>query len=145
MEEQRKEGTKKRKKGIDILKSSDVEVDIVQDDFASWYEQFAIGEADKWYSNQIVGGSGCDQNVTCEFGIAHLPDDLNRMNFNMCELIEAGATQLMADIVADPSPWRPEYIGKCVAFTSVRRVSGNHGRAAGYQRNRGRKSITATN
>ena len=31
---------------IDILKSSDVEVDIVQDDFASWYEQFAIGEAD---------------------------------------------------------------------------------------------------
>ena len=68
-----------------------------------------------------MGGSGCDQNVTCEFGIAHLPDDLNRMNFNMCELIEAGATQLMADIVADPSPWQSEYIEKCVAFAWVHR------------------------
>ena len=35
---------------------------------------------DKWYSNQIVGGSGCDQNVTCEFGIAHLSYTSCRVN-----------------------------------------------------------------
>ena len=43
-----------------------------------------------------------------------LPDDLNRMNFDMCELIEIGATQIMTDTIADPSPWRPDYIVVCI-------------------------------
>ena len=50
------------------------------------------------------------------------------MNFDMCELIEIGATQIMTDIIiADPCPWRPDYIEKCVTFDAVRKFSGNHG------------------
>ena len=109
------------------LKSSGIEVDIVQDDFSSWYEQFAIGEADKWYSNQLVSSEGADQCITCEFGTTHLPADLNRQNFNMCQLIEDGAAGIRDGLVENPSPWDPEYIQRCVAFSNVRKFVGGHG------------------
>jgi hypothetical protein len=47
---------------IDILVSSGVQVDTIRDDFSDYYEMFALGEFDKWYSAQVVssgGGSGC--------------------------------------------------------------------------------------
>ena len=115
-------------KAVDILRSSGVEVDMVIDDFASWYEQFAIGKPDEWYSNQIVSRHGCDQCQTCEFGTTHLPPDLNRNNFNMCELIDKGAQQLCNDIIADPSPWSRAYIQKCVSFSNIRIFASNHGK-----------------
>ena len=45
---------------------------------------FALGEFDKWYSAMITSEHGVDQGIQCEFGISHLPDDLNRINFMMC-------------------------------------------------------------
>ena len=61
-----------------VLTSSGVEVVTVHDDFQAYYEMFAIGELDQWYSAQI-GRHGSTQATSCEFGIAHLPDALNRI------------------------------------------------------------------
>jgi hypothetical protein len=72
---------------LDILVTSGVAVDTEHDDFDSYYELFALGEFDKWYSAQIVSAGGSDQGIRCEFGISHLPDALNRANFMMCDLV----------------------------------------------------------
>eukprot|EP01043_Picozoa_sp_COSAG02_P005613 COSAG02_NODE_153_length_33128_cov_10.471253_8_plen_128_part_00 len=40
---------------IDILVSSGVQVDTIHDDFSDYYEMFALGEFDKWYSAQDQG------------------------------------------------------------------------------------------
>jgi hypothetical protein len=52
--------------------------------------------------NQIVSRYGCDQCQTCESGTAHLPPDLNRNNFNMCELVDKGAQKMRNDISDAP-------------------------------------------
>ena len=46
---------------LDVLISSGLEVITIHDDFASYYELFALGEFDKWYSGQIVSAEGSDQ------------------------------------------------------------------------------------
>ena len=78
---------------LDVLISSGLEVITIHDDFASYYELFALGEFDKWYSGQIVSAEGSDQGLRCEFGISHLPDYLNRSNFMMCEVIDSRAQE----------------------------------------------------
>ena len=62
---------------IDILVSSGVQVDTIHDDFSDYYEMFALGEFDKWYSAQIVSSGGSDQGLRCEFGISHLENYCN--------------------------------------------------------------------
>jgi len=64
-----------------------------------------IGELNQWYSAQI-GRHGSTQATSCEFGIAHLPDALNRVNFMMCKLIEQRAVSFADDLQYPWSPWR---------------------------------------
>ena len=109
-----------------ILASSGVEVLTIHDDFQAYYEMFAIGEFDKWYSAQI-GRHGSTQATSCEFGIAHLPDALNRVNFMMCKLIEQRATSFIDDLRESPTPWSLECVSKCITFAAIRRVTGGHG------------------
>jgi len=87
---------------------------------------FAIGELDQWYSAQI-GRHGSTQATSCEFGIAHLPDALNRINFMMCKLIEQRAASFTNDLLESPAPWSLECVDKCVTFSAIRRVAGCHG------------------
>ena len=46
---------------IDLLVSSGCPVDTVHDDFSAYYEMFALGEFDKWYSAMIVSAGGSTQ------------------------------------------------------------------------------------
>ena len=55
---------------IDLLVSSGCPVDTVHDDFSAYYEMFALGEFDKWYSAMIVSAGGSTQGLRCEFGIS---------------------------------------------------------------------------
>ena len=110
---------------IDVLVSSGCPVDSIHDDFSAYYEMFALGEFDKWYSAMITSEHGVDQGTQCEFGISHLPDDLNRINFMMCDIITARCRHLMADLDANPSPWSPQLVAACGTFAATRRLIGS--------------------
>jgi len=113
-------------KAVDILVSSGVAVDTIHDDFESYYELFALGEFDKWYSAQIVSAGGSDQGLRCEFGIGHLPDYLNRCNFMMCDLIAARARR-HTEWMTRTTPWAPDFLRKCLHFVKSRRDGGDTG------------------
>ena len=63
----------------------------------------------------------------CDFGTAHLPDDLNRVNFVMCELIAKRAASFEDDLNAMRSPWSHEYVDKIRIFSATRRLAGQSG------------------
>jgi hypothetical protein len=65
-----------------------------------------------------LGRHGSTQATSCEFGIAHLPDALNRINFMMCKLIEQRATSFIDDLRESPTPWSLECVNKCITFNS---------------------------
>jgi hypothetical protein len=111
-------------RGNDILISSGVPVDIVCDDFKGWYSQFPLGEGDKFYSNQLVSGDSVDQGLRAEFGIRHLPDSLNRLNFVMCEMIEQDAATIMTEFFNNPSPWSPTWVTLLERFVWIRKGLG---------------------
>ena len=114
---------------IDLLVSSCCPVDTIHDDFSAYYEMFALGEFDKWYSAMIVSAGGSTQGLRCEFGISSLPDDLNRINFMMCDVIQARAAGLLDEFLENPgSPWSPEMVDTCRQFTAIRRMLGAHSR-----------------
>ena len=112
----------------DLLVSSGCPVDTIHDDFSAYYEMFALGEFDKWYSAMIISAGGSTQGLRCEFGISSLPDDLNRINFMMCDVIQARASKLMDNILENPSPWSSEIIDKCRLFMAVRLLVKGHSR-----------------
>ena len=62
---------------LKVLSSSGVEVVTIHDDFAAYYEMFPLGSGDRWYSAQLTSADGSDLGTRCDFGTAHLPDDLN--------------------------------------------------------------------
>ena len=89
---------------------------------------FALGEFDKWYSAMIVSAGGSTQGLQCEFGISSLPDDLNRINFMMCDVIQARSAGLMDDLIKNPSPWSFNIVDMCVLFSAMRELVGGHTR-----------------
>jgi hypothetical protein len=110
-----------------VLASSGVEVMTIHDDFAAYYEMFPLGSGDRWYSAQLTSADGSDLGTRCDFGTAHLPDDLNRVNFVMCELIAKRAAGFEDDLNAMRSPWSHEYVDKCRIFSATRRLAGQSG------------------
>eukprot|EP01046_Picozoa_sp_COSAG06_P024328 COSAG06_NODE_1978_length_7929_cov_17.252298_10_plen_85_part_00 len=68
----------------------------IHDDFAAYYEMFPLGSGDRWYSAQLTSAEGSDLGTRCDFGTAHRPDDLNRINFIMCELFVGNGIGLLA-------------------------------------------------
>ena len=99
----------------------------IHDDFAAYYEMFPLGSGDRWYSAQLTSADGSDLGTRCDFGTAHLPDDLNRVNFVMCELIAKRAASFEDDLNAMRSPWSHEYVDKIRIFSATRRLAGQSG------------------
>ena len=108
---------------VDVLVSSRVPVDLLHDDFASFYEQFALGESQKWFNNQIVGEHGVDQGRRCRFGVKTYPDDTNETNFVVCDIIDQDALTLQEEVFQHAvSPWSPQMIQDCRDFLAIRRL-----------------------
>ena len=104
---------------VKVLSSSGIEVVTIHDDFAAYYEMFPLGSGDRWYSAQLTSADGSDLGTRCDFGTAHLPDDLNRVNFVMCELIAKRAASFEDDLNAMRSPWSHEYVDKIRIFSAT--------------------------
>ena len=78
---------------------------------------------DRWYSAQLISAEGSDLGTRCDFGTSHLPDDLNRINFVMCDLIAKRAATFERDLDTMRSPWSHGYVDKCLNFAATRRLA----------------------
>ena len=110
---------------IDILLSSGLPVDILQDDFASYYELWPLPWVLQWCGAQIVSDVGADIGCVADFGIEYFPNKLNRSNFNVEFIIAIRARQKMKTICW--TPYSPEVRRRAETFLHRRRVFGCSG------------------
>ena len=110
---------------IDILMSSGLPVDILQDDFASYYELWPLPWVLQWCGAQIVSDVGADIGCVADFGIEYFPNKLNRSNFNVEFIIAIRARQKMKTFCW--TPYSPEVRQKAETFLHRRRVFGCSG------------------
>ena len=65
---------------IDILLTSGIDVDLIADDFAGYYEQWPVAILQQWFCAQLIVEEGMEVQTVGDFGYEWLPNKLNRAN-----------------------------------------------------------------
>jgi len=111
---------------LDILNSSGEPVDVVLFDFRSYYEEWPRSAAEQWWHEEFVSSAGGSVAGRGSFGIADLPNILNRQNFAVLELIQKALDEEQRKFPADRIPanvqaWmlQRELAGESTAWTCM--------------------------
>ena len=112
-------------RAVDILLSSGLPVDIVQDDFVSFYEQWPVPKTLQWMCMQMLSAEGMDVGVVADFGVEYYPTKLNRANFVVCIIVAARLRRAL--LTFDWTPWSQSVRLKAETFFALRHSLGASG------------------
>ena len=110
---------------VDVLASSRIPVDIVADDFKSWYTQFPIAATERYFNGLLVSEAGLAPCWKGRFGATHLPELTNRLNWTVCKIIEHELRKKQQSF--DWSQWPSAMHRRYQAFVAHRRAAGGTG------------------